>query len=285
MTFKERRISFTMDYEEAINVQYGQKNLVEKILATLQNEGIDTAELVKDAFAPIEELHLLGSVATLELAQKAGLNERMKVLDVGCGIGGPARNLASKFRCHVTGLDLSKEYCRAAEVINEYVGLSDKIEIQQGNALDMPFNDEIFDVVFMQHVLMNIDNKERLLYQIKRVLRPKGRLALFSVCAGLTTPIYYPVIWANNPDINFLLAADKLREIICNTGFKELIWTDETRKIIEGIEREREKPRSKKPRPISLGFIVTESSLKWKNIVLNLKEGRIIVIQGLFEHG
>ncbi|MFX1375508.1 MAG: class I SAM-dependent methyltransferase [Promethearchaeota archaeon] len=272
-----------MDYEEAINIQYGQKNLENKIMAILKKGEMDTVELIKDAFAPIEELHLRGSLATLELAQKAGLNRRMKVLDIGCGIGGPARTLAFKYGCHITGLDLSKEYCRAAELINQNVEIREKIDIWQGSALDMPFKDGVFDIVFMQHVLMNIKNKERLLSQITRVLRPKGRLAINTVCAGSITPIHYPVIWANSPDINFLLSANELLNLICNCGFIEISWKDDTKKVLEEIKSRKTKPRSNIIRKISLDLIVSDPTLKWKNIVLNLNEGRIEVIQGIFE--
>jgi SAM-dependent methyltransferase len=272
-----------LEYEEAINIQYGQSNLVEKILEILYREEINTAEMVRNSFEPIEELHLLGSKATLELAQKVGLNDHMKMLDVGCGIGGPARTIASNFRCHITGLDLSKEYCKAAELINEYVGLSDKIEIQQGNALDMPFDNAIFDVVFLQHVLMNIANKERLFSQIKRVLRPEGRLALYTICAGKITPINFPVIWANNADINFLISALDLQKLIKSNGFKEISWNDYTKEIIKAIDLQRTNPRPQRKPPINLGLIVMEPSLKWKNMALNLKEQRIVVIQGIFE--
>jgi len=272
-----------LNYEEAINAQYGQSDLGKKILAILEGEGLDSARLTQDILTPIEELHLRGRSATIELAREAGLNESMRVLDIGCGIGGPARTLASEFGCHVIGLELCEEYCHATEIINDRVGLSNKIEIRQGNALNMPFGNAVFDVVFMQHVLMNIENKERLLSQTKRVLRPKGRLALYTICISSITPIHFPVIWANNPDINFLLSANDLRNLISNSGFKEISWKDETEKILEEIQHARSKPRSKIPRPINLGLIVSDPSTKWRNIVRNLKEGRIVVIQGIFE--
>ena len=272
-----------MDYEDAINNQYGQKDLSDNILATLQKESLNTAELIKEALAPIEELHLRGSAATFELAQKVDLNEKMKVLDIGSGIGGPARKLASRFGCHVTGLDLSKEYCRAAEVINDHIGLRNKIKIQQGNALEMPFNDDAFDAAFLQHVLMNIEDKSRLFSQVSRILRPKGRLAINTVCFGIKSPVHYPVIWANSSDISFLLSADDLQILINESGFKQLSWNDDTKKVLEGIERARTKPRSDKPRPINPGLFVWDISTKWRNIVRNLKEERIVVIQAIFE--
>ena len=249
-----------MDYEDAINDQYGQRDLSDNILATLQKESLNTADLIKEALAPIEELHLRGSAATFELAQKVDLNEKMKVLDIGSGIGGPARKLASRFGCHVTGLDLSKEYCRAAEVINDHIGLRNKIKIQQGNA-----------------------DKSRLFSQVSRILRPKGRLAINTVCFGIKSPVHYPVIWANRSDISFLLSADDLQRLINESGFKQLSWNDDTKKVLEGIERARTKPRSDKPRPINPGLFVWDISTKWRNIVRNLKEERIVVIQAIFE--
>ncbi|MFX0080823.1 MAG: class I SAM-dependent methyltransferase [Candidatus Hodarchaeota archaeon] len=272
-----------MNYEEAINAQYGQNDLGEKILTILKDEGIETAKLIQDVIAPVEELHLRGRSATMELAQKVELNESMRVLDIGSGIGGPARTLVAEFGCYITGLDLCEEYCRAAEIINDKVGLNNKIEIRQGNGLDMPFDKGEFDIAFLQHVLMNIENKERLFSQISRVLRPKGRLALNTVCAGSITPIHFPVIWANNPEISFLLTASELRQLINNSGFREISWSDDTMKILEGIQHMRNKPRSKNPQPINLGVIVEDPTTKWRNIVHNLKEGRIVVIQGIFE--
>ena len=273
-----------LNYEEAINAQYGHLDLSKKILALLEKKDFDIASFTQDILSPIEELHLRGRKATIELAKEANLHENMKILDVGCGIGGPARTLAAEFGCHITGLDLSKEYCSAAEIINNKLKLNRKIKIQQGNALYMPFDKAEFDVVFMQHFLMNIENKEHLFSQITHVLLPKGRLAFYTICAGSITPIHFPVIWANNPEINFLLSARELRQLISKNGFIELSWKDDTKKILEGIQHARNKPRSKNPIRFELiSSIIGDVSTKWKNIIRNLKEGRISVIQGIFE--
>jgi SAM-dependent methyltransferase len=164
------------------------------------------------------------------------------------------------------------------------MGLNNKIEIQQGNALDMPFRNAVFDLVLMQHFLMNIENKEHLFSQVNRVLSPKGRLAVYTICAGSIIPIHFPVIWANSPDINFLLTAKELRQLISNHGFRELSWKDDTKKILDGIQQARSKPQPKNPIRFDLiSSIVGDVSTKWRNIILNLKEGRIVVIQGIFE--
>ena len=272
-----------MNYEEAINFQYGKENIAGILISKFREENIDTLEKIQKILAPIQELHLRGRDVTLELAKGAGINENMRILDLGCGIGGSARVLASEFGCKVTGLDLCEEFCLTAEIINKKIGLSDKVVIRHGNALDMPFEDKCFDVVLVQHVLMNIKEKSDVLSQIYRVLRLKGRLAINTICEGSVIPIHYPVIWANDPDINFLLKPDKLRILINNCGFKELSWKDDTKNIIEGIDHIRAKPRSNEARPIKLSMIVEDSSTKWKNMVRNLKEGRFVVIQGIFE--
>ncbi len=272
-----------MEYEKALNDQYGQSNFGTKILAVLQNEGIDTTKLIKETLAPIEELHLRGRSSTIELAQEVGLNEKMKVLDIGCGIGGPARTLVSKFGCNVTGIDICDEFCRAADLINERLGYTDNIEIRLGNALDMPFDRNSFDIIFIQHVSMNIKNKERLISEIYHLLRPKGRLALNTICAGSVNPIHFPVFWANNPSISFLLLPDDLRQIIGDNGFRELSWTDNTKKIIEVIENRGSKDRSTRPRPIGIESVHTDFSKKRKNGTRNLKEGRTVLIQAVFE--
>jgi SAM-dependent methyltransferase len=272
-----------MEYEKAINDQYGQSELGTRILSILESKGIVEKNLIQEALAPIEELHLRGRRVTLELAQEVNLNSNMDVLDIGCGIGGSTRTIVSNFGCKVTGIDLSKEFCQAAKIINERIGYLNNIEIHQGNALDMPFNDNSFDVIFIQHVLMNIENKKQLFSEIYRLLRPQGRLALNTICEGSDTPIYFPVIWANTPSISFLLSPNKLRQLVKRNGFKELLWRDDTNKVLEEIQKRRTKPPSNNPRPITLDLIVSNTREKWKNIVRNLKEGRITVIQGVFE--
>jgi SAM-dependent methyltransferase len=270
-------------YEESINNQYKKLNLGTQILDTLLSKGINTPKEIQKALAPIEELHLRGARATLELIQESELKKNMNVLDIGCGIGGSTRTIVSNVGCKVTGIDLCEEFCRAADIINEHIGYAENIEIHQENALNMPFNGNTFDVTFIQHVLMNIENKNRLFSEIYRLLRPKGRLALNTICAGSVSPIYYPVIWANNPSISFLLSPNDLRNLIGSSGFKELLWRDDTSKILEEIQKMRVSPPSKKARPISLDLIVANTREKWKNIVRNLVEGRIVVIQGVFE--
>ena len=127
-----------------------------------------------EGLAPLDQLHIRGKEATLDLARLAELTPGMLVLDVGGGIGGPARTLANEFGCVVTVLDLTEEFCRVGEMLTARTGLSDRVTFRPGNALDMPFPSSSFDRVWVQHSSMNIAAKERLFAEIHRVLRPGG---------------------------------------------------------------------------------------------------------------
>ena len=269
-------------YSESINSYYGQPDLSANIFAALQRAGKDLNALTRDDLAPFEEFHLRGRAATMELAGAAGLREGMAVLDVGSGIGGPARTLAAEFGCRVTGLDLTEEYCRAAEMLTSSVGLSDKVTFRHGDALDMPFDDGTFDLVWMQHTSMNIEDKERLFGEIRRVLRPAGRLALYEILAGSVAPLHFPVPWANDSAISFLVAPSEALRLLAATGFEELAWTDVTGESID-LLRQLGAAAQGAPAPLGLHLVVGNFAEKLANVLRNLEEDRIAVVQGIFE--
>ena len=269
---------------ESINSYYGQPDLSATILAALQRAGKDLNALTRDDLAPFEEFHVRGRAATMELASAAGLYEGMAVLDVGSGIGGPARTLAAEFGCTVTGLDLTEEYCRAAEMLTGRVGLSDKVTFRQGNALDMPFDDGMFDLVWMQHMTMNIEDKDRLFGEIRRVLRTGGRLALYEILAGSVAPVHFPVPWANDSAISFLVAPPEVRRLLTATGFEELVWTDVTGESID-LLRKLGAAGPGAPAPLRLHLLVGDFAEKFANVLRNMEEDRIALVQGVFERG
>ena len=270
-------------YSKAINRYYGQPDLSANILDALQRAGKDLNALTRDDLAPFDEFHIRGRAATMELASAAALREGMAALDVGSGVGGPARTLAAEFGCHVTGLDLTEEYCRAAEMLTDHVGLSEKVTIRQGNALEMPFEDGAFDVVLMHHTAMNIEDKERLFDEIRRVLRPGGRVALYEILAGSAAPPHFPVPWANDHAISFLVAPAEARRLLAATGFGEVAWTDLTEPSIEWFRQLRAAAGQGGPPPLALHLIIDNFAEKAANLLRNLEEDRIAVVQGIFE--
>lgn len=197
------------EYKKSINEHYIRDNLGKTILAAYESAGKDINSLTREDISTFEEFHIRGRIATRELGQLAELTEGMKVLDIGSGVGGPARTLAAEFGCEVVGLDMVEEYCNTAEMLTGKVGLSDKVTFRRGDMLDMPFEDSTFNVVWSQHVTMNIEDKQRLFREIRRVLRPGGIFVLYEIIAGPTSPIHFPVPWAGDTTINFLVTPEE----------------------------------------------------------------------------
>ena len=187
------------EIHERVARHYGQAGIAEAILAALAAAGKDVQRLTPDDLAPIDEFHTRGRAATADLAKLLELTARHCVLDVGSGIGGPSRYLAHTSGCTVIGLDLTPEFCAAARILAERTQLADRVSYRQGNALDMPFEDESFDVVWSQNAAMNIAERDRLYREMRRLLRKGGRLAINDVTLGGGGAPYYPVPWAREP--------------------------------------------------------------------------------------
>ena len=169
---------------EKIRQHYATPDLGTQILLALENAGKDINDLKPEDLAPVDEFHIRGREATLELAGEVGLGPNMHVLDVGSGLGGSSRCIAGEFGCRVTGIDLTDEYCRTAPMLAERVGLSNLVTYRQGDALDLPFQDASFDVVWTQHAAMNIRDKATLYREMFRVLKAGGALAIYEILAG-----------------------------------------------------------------------------------------------------
>jgi sarcosine/dimethylglycine N-methyltransferase len=272
------------DYQKSVNQQYGQADLGTKILDTLKRLGKDINTLSRDDLSRFDEFHIGGIAETRSLARMAGLRAEMHVLDVGSGLGGPARTLAAEFGCRVTGLDLTEEYCRAAEMLTARTGLSDQITFKQGNALEMPFEDSTFDVIWTQFVGMNIGDKERLYSEFRRVLKNGGILAFHEVMAGEMGDLHYPVFWANEPSLNFLKPLEEIRQRLTTNGFHEVVWKDLSQSSIEFFQMMLERARKEGPPALGFQVFVADSvPQKAANVVQNLAEKRAVVVQGVYQ--
>lgn len=264
-----------------IQEHYGRQGLYEAILEALTAAGKDINQLKPEDLAPIDEFHIRGREATHELASQVQLNSKHKVLDVGSGVGGASRFLALEYGCRVTGLDLSEEYCRVAQSLANRLGLNSLVTYQQGSALDMPFEDNSFDIVWTQHATMNIADKPRLYSEIARVLRPNGYFAMYDVLAGPVTPLYYPVPWARDSSISFLTTPDGTRELLEATGLHILGWRNTSEIGREWFKKVAAKMQQQ-GETLKLGFHILlgpDFRVMAQNQVLNLNENRIVLIE------
>lgn len=271
-------------YHESINQHYGRENLGKIILDGLRADGKDIDKLRYEDLSLVDQFHSKGKEATLELARLAKLSEGLRVLDLGGGLGGPARTLASEFGCTVTVLDLTEEYCNVGEMLTSRTGLDNLVSFKKGSMLNIPFRDESFDVVWSQHSTMNIANKDRLFDEIHRVLVPAGRLAMHEILEGPVKPIRYPVPWALDSNLNFLLPTQEMQELIANCGFKEIAWLDHSRESLDWFKERATASSTGTSTQVGLHLLLANSSREpFRNQVVNLQENRVVIVQALFE--
>jgi SAM-dependent methyltransferase len=262
----------------AIAGQYSTGDLRERITRALELAGKDPEHLEVYDLALMEDFHSAGRLATANLIKVAEISPDDHVLDAGTGIGGTARVLAHEVGCRVTALDLTDEYCEIAEWLNSALALDGLIEVHRGDVTELPFDDESFDVVISQHVQMNIQAKDRLYSEARRVLRPGGRLALWDVTEGPNQPLLLPVPWAESPELSHLATPDELQRTIEAAGFETLLWNDLTAASGEFMKRVTASP----PAPLGLHVFVPDFPTKVANLVANLEQERAQLIQAVF---
>ena len=216
----------------ATNAYWGRSGLERTILETLAAAGTNVDALTIDDLAPADHFHSGGMNATQRLARLAELRPGMRVLDVGGGLGGPARTLAAEFGCRVTVVDLTESYVQAGEALTARLGLTDRVKHRIGDALALDVGVDAFDVVWTQNSGMNIPDKERLYAGFARMLRPGGLLALQEPMAGPVQPVVFPVMWARDAAASFLRAPGEMRAVIEAAGFQVRAWDDVTAEAV-----------------------------------------------------
>jgi ubiquinone/menaquinone biosynthesis C-methylase UbiE len=265
----------------AIVAHYGSRaGIGETILDALKAAGKDINRLALDDLSPIDEFHTRGRAATVDLAQLLLPNAHDRVLDLGCGIGGPSRYLAKTFGCRVMGLDLTPEFCSVATMLAERTGLADGVEYRQGDALAMPFADQSFDVVWSQNVVMNIADRDRLYAEIRRVLRPGGRYAFADVVAGSGGIAHFPLPWAKEPSASALLTAEATCAKLTAARFRIAAFEDQTADAIAQQTARANMASSRSTLGVHI-LLGADSQAMLKNSVRSFQEGLIGLIQGV----
>jgi ubiquinone/menaquinone biosynthesis C-methylase UbiE len=266
---------------DVVERYYAREDLLDSILSALRRLGKDTARLSPPDLAPVDEFHIRGRQATVELAQRAALTPGLRVLDVGCGLGGSVRYLAAEHGCRVTGVDLTREYVDVARALAGLVGLGDAVEFHHGSALALPFDQSAFDVVWTEHVQMNIADKRLFYSEIARVLRPGGRLVFHDVLQGRGGPAHVPVPWAEDASICFLVTPATVREILERLGFTIVDWEDTSHESLRWFVAAADRLKAGPP-PLGIHLLTgPTSAAKFENVISNLREERIVVLQAV----
>ena len=215
-----------------ISRHYATGDLLQRLQAALTSDGVDPDDLTLEALAPYDQFHGRGLEATEELAGGLTVAATDHLLDVGSGIGGPARYLAGRFGCRITGIDLTEEFCAVARHLTRQLGLAERITFEQGNALAMPFAEASFHGAYSMNVSMNIADKAALYREIHRVMKPGGWLVLSELAKGPKGSVDYPTPWAATAESSFLATPEQTLEGLEACGFTDLKLRETTEEVL-----------------------------------------------------
>lgn len=261
---------------------YAPAALKERVKSALSAIGKPFDELTIEDIAVVDEFHIRGEAATNELIAATDFSSDSKILDLGCGLGGPARRLASKTNCKVTGIDLSDEFIDCANYLTELVKLEDLVSFKACSCLELPFEDASFDGAWTIQMMMNIDQKQALLNEVKRVLKPGAKFVIYEVMAGDNQAPYFPVPWAQSADNSCLCSQAELKTLLAASGFEIETWVDKTDLARQAFAGMSPPSSDSKLPPLGVHFLVGDDILtKAYNLKRNLNEGRVTLVQAV----
>jgi ubiquinone/menaquinone biosynthesis C-methylase UbiE len=261
---------------DAVVDHYAISDLTGRIAAALRDAGKDLAKLKTADLAAIDEFHVRGRSATLEIATKMELTTGCHVLDIGSGLGGPARTLAEVYGCRVTGIDLSPTFCETARQLSHWVGLNDRVNFVQGDATSLPFDAATFDAAMSIHVAMNIEAKSAIYSGARRALKSSRVFAVYDILQGEGGDVAFPVPWARDASISYLATPSEMRSLLEGAGFKIEAEYDSTEASEAWFKQAATTMTLSASQPVGLRqFLGNDAAQMTLNQVRNLAERRI----------
>lgn len=255
----------------------GSVDLAASIAAALDAAGIDRLGMATTALAPVDEFHIRGRAATVEIAEALQVNASSRVLDIGSGLGGPARTIAEVTGAHVTGVDLTPAFCAAAAELSEWTSLGDRTAFLVGDATALDLPDDHFDAAFTVHVAMNIADKAAMYREARRVLKPGGRFVVYDVLRGPGGDVQYPVPWARDASMSFLASMVEMPRLLASAGFTVIGQTDSSPESLAWFEAKVSRLSESSAPPVTFAtFLGAEYPQMARNQVVNLS-GRSIL--------
>ena len=271
-----------MPDRDRVEEHYASAGITGRVLTALRNVNGPDVPISPDTLVPIDHFHGKAVIATEELVATLQPKVTDHLLDIGCGIGGPARWIAAKYGCRVTGVDLTAEFCEAARELNGLTGLADRVEILHGSALSLPAPNNNFDHAYSQAALMNISDKRGVFREAFRVLRPGGSLALSLAGAGSTGEPRYPLPWATTPAISFLATPDEIRGDLLAAGFQVVFVRDTAAAVAAALAPVLKQLETEGLPPLGEHVVTGENAKEWRiNAMRSTAEGRLSMVEAM----
>lgn len=270
-----------MSYNKTVLDNYLHGNLLNAIEAALPTLGKTTENVTIEDLAPVDEFHIGSRLATDNLIGQLNFTETSHVLDVGCGLGGAARYLASNYKSQVTGIDLTPEYIETGKVLSTWLNLDKNVTLHQGSALSMPFENNMFDGGYMLHVGMNIDDKASLFSEIYRVLKPGASFGVYDIMRQKDGELTYPVPWATESSTSKLSTPAEYIKALSDAGFDVSEENNRRDFALEFFKQLRVKTEANGgPLPLGLHILMQKSTAgKIKNMIDNIANGYIAPVE------
>jgi len=267
--------------QQDVSQHYTHGNLVAAIRGGVESLGKTINSMTVDDLAPVDEFHIGGRQASEDFLSQLDLTSEKQVLDVGCGLGGAARFVASHYGCQVTGIDLTPEFIETGKVLCGWVGLDSRISLRQGSALEMPFADRAFDRAYMLHVAMNIDDKAKLCSEVSRVLRPNSLFGIYDVMRIGDGELTYPVPWAMTAASSAVATPAQYREALERAGFAVVAERNRRDFALAFFDQLRAKTAAAGgPPPLGLHVLMGRNTPdKVQNMIANISTGRIAPVE------
>lgn len=269
------------DVDSKIVDHYSTDGLLARIEAALRADGVDPARPTIEALAPYDQFHGRGVEATEDLAALVTVRPSDHLLDVGSGLGGPARWMSTRFGCRVTGVDLTPEFCAIAKHLTRATGLEGRVRFEAGSALAMPFDAATFDGAYSMFVTMNIGDKAGLYRELHRVLKPGGWFTLSEIVRGNDGDVAYPLPWAATAAESFLSTVDGTRDGLQSAGFVvEAVRNDLARALDFGRRSRAIVERGEKPPYRANALIHGDiAGVTLRNVARGYQDGSLVPIE------
>lgn len=271
------------DIETGITKHYASYDVLVRVRSALAEMGHDPDRITPEVLKPVDEFHIGGAEATAALLEKITLRPDMMVLDIGSGIGGPARMIATRYGCHVTGIDLTPHFVEAARALSKMCGMADRVSFEVGSAVALPLPDASFDVALLLHVGMNVPDKEALFREAHRVLRTGGTFAVYEVMRVGDGELAFPVPWAETPDVSALETPETYRAAAQAAGFALEAEENRHQVALEFFSRIQAQAASGAPPALGLHNLMGPTvKEKVANMMAAVREGTIAPVQMIF---